>query len=769
MAKQADMYFRLDPWNIIEEGFNPKKNLVSESIFSLGNEYMGIRGYFDEGYSGKTLLGSYFNGVYETAREMTKNSYKGIVKRTHFLINSVNWLHTKINLDGEILDFQTSRIENFSRILNMKTGTLKREFIWITPSDKRIRLSFLRFLDMEISCRGYQKIEMEALNFSGSIEIETGLDFNIIHQTREECRWSEIKKESREKGSAIIAVTESTNQRIFSGYQYKTTGTTISKKLERERFTGHNIILELKKGKTSVFEKLVCNIVEKDSNVALKTLWEHGQKEMDSQGDTGFQKAVLRQEKYWERIWEKLDIIINGDEKNQQGIRFCIFQLQQTYHGQNPTNNIGAKGLTGEAYNGHAFWDTETYCLPFYLFSNLPAAKNLLEYRYSTLPNALSRAGELDCRGACYPVATLNGDEACDLWQHASLQFQPSTGVAYGIMHYAHISGDDEFLWGHGAEMLVQISRFLVSRGDWSQTKKQFGYYGVMGPDEFHMMVNNNGYTNFMAKKTFEYTMKIIRKMQSDVPEKYKDLIQKTGLKEDELDEFRLCGENMILLHDPDTGLFEQHEGFFNLPHIDVDDIPQTDFPLYHNWSYDRIYRTDMIKQPDVLMFMFLYSQDFSLESKRVNYDFYEPRTIHESSLSPSIHSVFASELNRHQTAFDFFGFATRMDLDNYNRNTGEGLHITSINAAWINIVYGFGGMRSDSDHLLFNPSIPAPWESYSFKIQYKNEILSFHVNHKELTVKTLNSGKAEIFIYGEKQTINPEGITLSIPDCRRG
>jgi Trehalose and maltose hydrolases (possible phosphorylases) len=225
----------------------------------------------------------------------------------------------------------------------------------------------------------------------------------------------------------------------------------------------------------------------------------------------------------------------------------------------------------------------------------------------------------------------------------------------------------------------------------------------------------------------------------------------------------------MNILLEENTGIYEQHEGYFNSPHINVDDIPVEDFPLYHSWSYDRIYRTDMIKQPDVLMFMFLYNQEFSFESKKANYEYYEPRTIHESSLSPSIHSIFASELKKHDEAFDFFSFATRLDLDNYNRNTREGLHTTSLAAAWVNIVYGFGGMRSDSEILKLNPSIPKAWNSYSFRVTYKEAILNIKVDKNNVEIKTINEKSVEIEVYDTKVTIDSRGVKLSLPECWRG
>jgi maltose phosphorylase len=280
-----------------------------------------------------------------------------------------------------------------------------------------------------------------------------------------------------------------------------------------------------------------------------------------------------------------------------------------------------------------------------------------------------------------------------------------------------------------------------------------------MGPDEFQMMVNNNAYTNYMAKRTFEFALQVLSPLsRRERAEGEGELVSQT-----ELNSWRHMAEEMFIPYTPATKLYEQHEGFFNLPHIDVDAIPVEDFPLYHHWSYDRIYRNDMIKQPDVLMFLFLYNQSFSLEEKRANYEYYEPRCIHESSLSPSVHSILAAELGRHQEAFDFFHFATRIDLDNYNRNTQEGIHTTSIAAAWMNIVYGFGGMRSDGDVLSFHPTIPAHWNGYSFKITYHGSVIHVQVSPGKANFRVIDGALVIVRVCGQQLEINREGISVEI------
>ena len=321
---------------------------------------------------------------------------------------------------------------------------------------------------------------------------------------------------------------------------------------------------------------------------------------------------------------------------------------------------------------------------------------------------------------------------------------QPSTGVAYAIEKYMDVTGDSEFLHTEGAEMLTQIARYVFSRGNWNA--RGFGFYGVMGPDEFHMMVSNDFYTNFMGKKALELAVSVIRSLDRA---NHAALIRKTGLEESEILDWQKAAGQMIFLRRED-GVFEQHEGYFSLPHIDVHQIPQDEFPLYSHWSYDRIYRTDMIKQPDVLMAMLLYSGDFTLAEKEANYAYYEPRCIHESSLSPSIHAILAAELGRREETLKFFAFATRLDLDNYNRNTNEGLHLSSVAAAWMTIVEGFGGMRCENGKLSLSPWLPKQWKRFSFSLQIRSSVLCVEVSAHGVSV-ACEGESFPVFLYGKK------------------
>ncbi|MFD2411048.1 glycoside hydrolase family 65 protein [Paenibacillus rhizoplanae] len=763
MAKVADPYLKVDPWAITEEGFDPERNRTSESIFSLGNEYMGVRGYADEGYSGDSLPGSYFNGLNEQME--VGNHYKGIIRSLRYMVNAVDWLHTRISVDGEPLDLAHSRIEKYTRRLDFRTGTYTREFIWLLADGKKLKLRFTRLVSMTTSHLGMQEISFTALNFTGKVDICTGLDFGMVHEEHGQSMWKEQRSGEEGAVTAIMASTLTTGNQLFSGFVLKSSQALHTELVEDDRYIGRQFSLMLAEGEPASFTKLVVNVTDSDASRAADRLWTKGM-ELAAAADRLEEEEVLAdQAAYWSGIWATSDIRIEGDPENQQGIRFCIFQLYQTYHGDHPGYNIGAKGLTGEAYRGLAFWDTESYCLPFYLFNNPKAARSLLEFRYKTLPQALQRGKDVDCAGAFYPIATIDGTESCDLWQHSNLQLHVGTAVSYGIWHYVNNTGDREFLYSKGAEMLIQISRFYASRGQWGQRSGEYGYFGVMGPDEFQLMVNNNCYINLMAQKLFEYTLETVALMKAEAPEEYAAVIADTALREEELADWDHKRTHMKIPFDPGSGIYEEHDGFFDMPHLDIHSIPVSEFPLYANWSYDRLYRYDMIKQPDVLMFLFLYNGQFSREAKLANYEYYEPRCIHESSLSPSIHSILASELGKPEEAYRFFEFATRLDLDNYNRNTREGLHTTSIAAAWMNIVYGFGGMRSDGDCLSFRPVLPKQWTAYSFQVMCRGVLLGITVNAESVCFRAVNGGSVEVLIYDQRVTVDEAGIELPLAE----
>ncbi len=767
MEKSADVYFQCHPWKVVEKGFDPSHSRVSESVFSLANEHMGIRGYFEEGGEVPTLLGSYLGGIYELDGENTPCGYKGIVKQTHYMVCAPDFLYCTITADGHQLDLGSCAISDFERVLDFKSGLLARSFVWKLPGGSRVSVLFERLLGMEDPRRAGQRITLEALDTPVNVNLVLGVNGHVIHQSTGRCDWQDRGELLDGTCAAHLFETKTTEQKALYGLALTLPDEAKAVPVKKELFSGFEVNDTLISGKPAVYEKHIWVDTLRDS-IAEDSQQDLLQKAMiEAKAAIRFNTLYSTNSAHYADVWRTADVQIDGDELGQQGIRYCIFQLHQTYRGFDGRNNIGAKGLTGEAYNGHAFWDTETYCLPYYLLNDMQAARNLLLYRYHTLPQARERSKQLDCKGACYPIATLNGKEACTLWQHASLQMQPSTAVAYAVWNYHHLSHDDEFLFGEGIEMLVEISRYCASRGDWNQDRSAYGYYGVMGPDEFHMMVNNNYYTNLMGKKTLEFSLEVLSRMEREAPDAFAALVEKLSISEEERADWFACAKAMRLIQNENL-VYEQHEGYFSLPHLDIDSIPLSDFPLYQHWSYDRIYRTDMIKQPDVLMAMFLYPGDYTLAEKEANYDYYETRCIHESSLSPSIHSIFASELKRHREAFNFFGFAARLDLDNYNCNTGEGLHLTSIAAAYVTIVFGFGGLRTDGPVPILNPSIPAAWERYHFSFTMGASTIKVDITQDTAALSLIKGSPTLLTIYGREIVVSKKTVTLPMPeDCR--
>lgn len=759
MQKKGDRYLEVDPWRIVEKGFHQEQGRVSESLFCLSNENIGFRGSFEETYSGDTLQGAYLNGLYEE-HVQDMSGYRGISNRLCFMVNCPHALKLRIRVGEEELDLAKTPVEEFVRELDFKSGLLTRSFVWKLADGRASRLTFRRTVDMVSRERVHQQLEVTPLNWSGDVALELSVVEQPIHKGQKKTFWKTETHGGEGNTRWLVSRTTQTKMPLFTAHSVFAEAGTKLTPAASEKTWDLSYTLAVEEGKTASVHRTW--LADSSRNPADKTadVQARGLKLLaDVEG--GFSAAAKKTADYWDGVWKSVDIAIEGDPVNQQGIRFSMFQLLQTYSGAVPGSNIGAKGLTGEAYNGNAFWDTETYCLPFYLLTNAQAARGLIEYRHATLPQALERAKALDCVGACFPIATIDGTESCTLWQHASLQFQPTTGVVFAIQHYTRVTGDKTLLEDKGLELLVQCARFLASRVQYSANLKAYGYYGVMGPDEFQMMVNHNAYTNYMGKRSLEYTLEALAELEKSKPEGTAALAKRLGVTADERAKWAEIADKMFIPYSKESKLFEQHVGYFDLPHVDINAIPEKDFPLYHSWSYDRIYRNDMIKQPDVLMFMLLYNGSFTREEKLANYTFYEPRTIHESSLSPSVHSILAIELERYQEAYNFFKFATRIDLDNYNRNTNEGLHTTALAAAWMNIVYGYGGLRSDGEKLLLNPVLPKEWKALEFGVRVRDSVVRVHLTPEASLIRTVSGPALSLNIWGKEYQVGAEGLKL--------
>jgi len=761
-------YLKIEPWSVTETGFHPKRSRVSESIFSLANEFMGIRGIFEEGYSGDTLIGSYFNGVFDEMPIKYPLLLRGSPERTHFMVNSVNWLYTRIAVDGEFLDLANAKFREFVRSLDFRTGVMSRSFVWKTKRGRELRVSFQRYLGLKNANLGAQRIEVEALNFTGKVRLTLGLDFTALHESEDKSFWNVKKKGKKGKLVGILGETLASGQKILSTFRYDASQKPVKvadlpMDAAHENIFGQVLDFSLKKGTPVRVDKLVANQSEMSAKVTPSQFWASGMKRAGEILCTNYDDALADNTAYLDAFWKKFDMTIEGDPANEQGTRYCMFQMHTTYHGVDPNLNIGAKGLTGEVYGGLTFWDTETYCLPFYIFTDPEAARNLIRYRYNRLPEARERAKQMGCKGARYPMTTIDGTEACVVWNHGDIEIHVPAAVSYGLWHYVRVSGDEEFLFKYGVEMLVEISRFYASHGEFSPKTGEFGLWGVMGADEFHMMVHNNAYTNTIVKKTFEWTLDALAKLKKKDPKRHAALTKKLKVDAKELAMLKKMASKMRLQHDKKTGLIEQHDGFFDLPHVDIDKLPPERLPIVKKHPYVMRSRYNWIKQPDVLLLHFFFSHDYSLAEKKVNYEYYEPLCAHESSLSPGVHSILAAELGMDQVAFDYVQYASRLDLDDFNGNTREGLHMTSMAAAWMSLVFGFGGMRTDGARLSFKPNLPKKWKGYSFRIIYRDALIGVKVDKDGAVFTKVEGPSVKVDIHGKTVTLGAKPVAVKL------
>lgn len=775
LPKTPISYFRGDPWTIVEEGFDPAYQRVSESIFSVANEFMGVRGYFEEGYAGDHLLGSYFNHLYEFMDIHHDQVFKGFVTKGAAMVNAVDWLYTRLWVDGEQLDLAKSSYSDFTRKLDMREGVLTRDFVWQTGTGKRLRVTFTRFTDMQSTHLGCQRIVLEPLDFSGTVEVRVGLDFGTHYeigagwdQTGGGERqgkdgiinfWRCHKKGEVDGGWAIQAETLRSGHQLFSSFRLQTDESIEPSVVEDVKFIGVDFRLHVKQRLQTTVDRIVVNDWTRTPDVDV--MWDRGLELMRRHAGATFDGLMAEHVAFWRRVWDVLDIDIEGDPAVLQGLRFSSFQTYQSYHGENADLNALCKGMTGEVYFGWVFWDSEIYTHRLMMSIDPSAARNLLLYRHHRLGQAMERARQLDCEGARFPFATITGTEDSGTWQHVDIEIHSDLAVAYAIWHHEVILRDKNFLYREGIEMLLQICRYLASAGGWSPSQGDFGFYGVMGPDEFHMMVNHNCYTNVLGKKTFEFTLAVLDEMQAEAPALYRDAVAKTELSPDEPERWAEMAAKMRIPKDERTGILEQHAGYFDLPHVDLEHFPADQIPIYQNWAYVKIFRFNMVKQPDVLNLMYFFSQDYTLEEKRANYEFYEARTIHESSLSPSLHAILAVELGKLEDAYTFFSYGARMDLDNYNRNTDQGLHVTSAAGVWASMVFGYGGMRTDSDVLILAPALPTQWRSYRFRVRYRGALLEVCVDADEVQVRAVDGGSVTIRVYGRDYEIDTQGIAV--------
>lgn len=758
-------YLKLDEWSIIEEGFDPHTHEISESVFSIGNGFMGQRANFEEAYSGSSLQGSYMAGVYypdKTRVGWWKNGYPEYFAK---VLNSTNWIGIDIQIDGTPLDLAKCTVKDFVRELNMKEGFLSRRFTAIMEDGKELKVEAIRFVSIVRHEIGAIRYAVTPLNFNGELTITPYLDGDVKNKDSnyDEKFWLEVFKEAAQGSAAVTVKTKKLDFHVTSVMSYTILKNGEKLKLqaelvEKEKYAGNRASVPVSEGETVTVYKYVANVTSR--NHGLGELVEAARAVLEPAVGTGFEQLLKEQADAWGDKWKESDIVIEGDVAAQQAIRFNIFQLNQTYSGEDDRLNIGPKGFTGEKYGGSTYWDTEAYCLPFYLSTaDASISRNLLIYRYKHLEKAKENAKKLGfTKGALYPMVTMNGEECHNEWEITFEEIHRNGAIAYAIYNYVNYTGDFSYLGQYGLEVLVEISRFWEERVNYVAAKDQYMMLGVTGPNEYENNVNNNWYTNRIASWTMEYTLDVLEYLKENENARYDELTGKLALQETETTKWQDIINKMYYPVDEEYGVFLQQDGFLDKELVPVKELDPVHLPLNQNWSWDRILRSVYIKQADVLQGLFFLGDRYDLATKKRNFDFYEPFTVHESSLSPCVHSILACELGYQEKAYEMYLRTARLDLDNYNNDTEDGCHTTSMAGTWMSVVHGFGGLRVKDGVLHLNPFIPGHWSSFSFKVMFRGSRLKVSVKGNETIIVNETETPALLNVNGKEFSIDGFG-----------
>jgi len=624
-------YIKADPWSIIEEGFDPSLNEISESLFSIGNGAMGQRANFEEVYSGKSLQGSYVGGIYypdKTRVGWWKNGYPEYFAK---VINATNWIGLQLTIDGEMLDLaKVKQILCFQRTLDMKLGILSRKFKVVLPNETVITVDTQRFVSMDDSELGAISYKLTS-NKDINLELESYLDGDVKNRDSnyDEQFWLPVAHEASQNHLFLSTQTKKTGYDV--GVAASTTLLHNNQPIAAHQFESNvfrasqNFKVTLEAGEEIEIVKKA--VVISSLNHTKESIQNQSITKINKLSNTSFETLKQNHIQAWDKLWQFCDVEIGGDVKAQQGIRFNIFQLLQTYTGKDARLNIGPKGFTGEKYGGSTYWDTEAYCIPFYLSTaGSQVARNLLIYRHNQLGKAIENAQKLGFQNgaALYPMVTMNGEECHNEWEITFEEIHRNGAIAYAIYDYVRYTGDEAYLSEYGLEVLIGIARFWKERVNWSSDKEKYVILGVTGPNEYENNVNNNWYTNYVARWCLEYATKVIELVKKQNKSAWQQLKTKTSFREEEVIIWQNIIDKMYLPYDQQRQIYLQQDGFLDKELVSVDSIPKNQRPINQHWSWDRILRSCYIKQADVLQGLYFFEDHFTKEDIQKNFEFYE-------------------------------------------------------------------------------------------------------------------------------------------------
>ena len=745
------MSFEIHPWKVVETGLDKERMRLSESLTSTGNGYMGMRGNFEEDYTGDTHLGTYIGGVWfpdKTRVGWWKNGYPLYFGK---VINAVRLNGIHVEVDGETLDLNTAQVEAFYRELDMQNGLFLRRFT-VRTAGGSVQVEAERFVSLaqkELLAVRYHLTP----DYDAHVVMRPYLDANVrnLDSNYEETFWDMLEEEETEDALALLTKTkenpfgtprfavsaamscwadglEMAGRRLDSGY--------VETRYEGDVAAGEDVVME---------KYALCFPSRDYDEKVLSTL---SLKAAARAREVGYDALRDAHTAAWRDRWAGCDVTIQGDDAAQQGIRFNLFQLLSTYSGDDARLNIGPKGFTGEKYGGATYWDTEAYCLPVYMaIAGQDVAKQLLLYRWLQLDGAYHNARQQGLKGALYPMVTFTGVECHNEWEITFEEIHRNGAIAHAIFNYATYTGDMDYMLREGLDVLCGVARFYTDRVHFSNRHGKYMIHGVTGPNEYENNVNNNWYTNRIAAWSIGLFVTQARRASQ---ERRREL----AITEDELAHMVDVVEKMYYPEDAELGIFVQHDTFLDKELMPASDIPAGERPINQHWSWDHILRSCFIKQADVLQGLYFLNHLYDVETIRRNFDFYEPMTVHESSLSPCVHSILAAQLGYRQKAVEMYQRTARLDLDNINNDTDDGLHITSMAGSWLAIAHGFAGMRT-TDGLSLSPFLPDAWQGYAFQFHYRGRVIRVSVRPGQALVELLQGKPLKMTLCGQEQTLS--------------
>lgn len=756
-----------DEWLIVREDYNPDQNLAYESLFGLANGRMGNRAAFAEGGNKKTLPANYIHGVFDKSEAFMRE-----------LANTPNWLELKMYFLREPFGIEDNQeLNDFISVLDIKKGILFHSYTLTTQSGRKTKIEKLKFLSRSNSYLGAVRTYITPLNYGGLFEFENRIDgtvtnfadfprFRVKHLNTLEINDLEgkgafLKSETRDFGlqigtAAAVEVKNLKGEDRLKSKQFRAFG-----EIACEFFD-----LELAENETVVIDKLAAVCTERDQ----EDVYQACLKNIEEFKEKGLERELAEHLEVYKKMWSQADLILEGDKKMQQALRYNIFQLMSTPSPDDNQTNVGAKLLHGEEYGGHAFWDTELFVLPFFNWTFPEIAENLVEYRYNLLDKAKDNARENGYQGAKYPWESADtGEEECPAWTIepdgtcyrcyvADYEHHVTAAVTLGMANYVKITGDQKFMNKKGIHILLETARFWVSRFSYNEEHDYYEILKVTGPDEWHEPVDNNAYTNHLAKWNIDFALEKLKEYEDSDPEFYNQLCQELEIDRNLIEEWEKLSEKIYTVGD--QGLIEQFEGYFDLECEIINQWDENKMPLMpESLKGKDKNEICILKQADVVMLMFLLPDKFDLETQRINFDYYEKRTLHRSSLSPSIHCMMGLRVGDSRRAYDYLERSAYVDLDNNQGNTREGIHAASAGGTWQSVVLGYCGMKIDQDGTLaFEPSLPDKWERVKYSINWKGEILDIEVTQQDLKVSRREKSASEDIFYKvnfEKRTIN--------------